>query len=80
MATTILNVTNGDDDVITVASPCCGAVHSSQISIAQVSHWGVRQVEVSVPGVRLVLSPASADKLRMWLAKWVADTSGCPLD
>jgi hypothetical protein len=74
--TTALAAHSTDDDVITVDSSCCGGLHSSQISIREIVNRGNQQVEMTVPGVRVVMTPAGADKLRLWLDQWIVETTG----
>jgi hypothetical protein len=72
MTTTVRAPTGGDDDVITIDSPCCGALHSAQIVAREITNRGNQHVEIAVPHVRIVLTPAAADKLRLWLNQWSA--------
>jgi hypothetical protein len=74
MTTTTFIASGGDNDVITVESPCCGGIHSAQIFMKVILNRGNIHAEIAAPGVRLVLTPAAADKLRLWLNEWVPET------
>ena len=50
----------------------------AEISVRQISTDDGVKVEISAPGLSLILSPAAADKLRLWLDQWITDSVGEP--
>jgi hypothetical protein len=72
--TTLLSLPSGDD-LVTVGSVAKG-VYSRQISMSGITGDNGNLVEMTIPGVRIILTPAAADKLRLWFNQWVKETAG----
>ena len=54
------------EDVVTIGGE--EGVYSRHLSVDEVTTSCGKKVELTAPGLRLVLSPAAADELRLWLA------------
>jgi hypothetical protein len=77
MTTTVkVPIGGGDDNVITIDSPCCGGIHSAQVAVREITNRGNQHIELSAPNVRIVLTPSAADKVRLWLNRWSNESAG----
>jgi hypothetical protein len=74
--TTTIHAPTGDDDVMTIGG--IRGVFSREITVGEISTADGSKVEITAPGVRIVLTPAAADKLRLWLDQWITDSAGEP--
>lgn len=74
--TTTIHAPTGDDDVITFGG--IRGIYSHELGVQEVTSVEGTKIEIRAPGVRMVLTPAAADKLRLWLGQWITDSAGEP--
>ncbi len=74
--TTTIQAPTGDDDAIAIGG--IRGIYSREIGVHEIATNDGSKIEITAPGVRVILTPAAADKLRLWLDQWIADSVGEP--
>ena len=49
-----------------------------EIGIGEIETGDGSKVEITAPGLRMILTPAAAEKLLLWIDQWITDSAGDP--